>query len=473
MIGDAVIPCISIKIGHEEHIGLLDSGAAYSYVREDLVSRSSRVPAESRSVQTADSQIVRVDAVVTVKHRIGARVIDWTLWVLPSCVFPVILGCDFLRDHHVNFDFANNRACIDGDVVPFTPPTERSAFCAILDCALPADLTASQRANLLRVVLPQYMSTAETPYGRVTIVEHAIDTGSSRPVHQSPRPLSPGERDKVKAIIADLIDKKVIRPSQSPWASPIVMVPKKDGSVRLCIDFRRVNTVTVKDAFPLPRVEDLLEATRGKKWYTTLDAASGYWQIAMEKSSIAKTAFTCCEGLFEWVVMPFGLCNAPATFQRAMQEILGPYLWRNVLVYIDDIIVYSESFEAHLQDVDTILRRLYAHGILLQLKKCRFACQSVEFLGHVVSRQGIQADPSKLEKLRAFPTPTNVAELRTFLGFASYYRKFIRNLATIASPLYRLTQTGAVWEWDADSVAAFTKIKTAIADNATLDYSST
>jgi len=246
----------------------------------------------------------------------------------------------------------------------------------------------------------------------------------------------------------------VIQPSQSPWASPIVLVQKKDGSTRFCVDYRRLNKVTRKDSYPLPRVDDLLDSLAGAQWFTTLDLASGYWQVEVDPEHREKTAFTTGQGLYEFRVMPFGLCNAPSTFQRLMELVLAGLEWDICLAYLDDIVVFGRTFSEHLQRLRTVLSRIKSANLKLSPKKCQFFQQSVSFLGHIISCHGVSTDPTKVESIRKWPVPVDVQELRSFLGLASYYRRFVKGFADIAAPLHKLLQK-CTFTWSEDCDIAF------------------
>lgn len=267
----------------------------------------------------------------------------------------------------------------------------------------------------------------------------------------------------LKLLLAGMLERGVISASKSPWAAPIVMVKKKDGSWRFCVDYRKLNAITHKDASPLPRIEETLTTLTQAEWFSTLDLASGYWQVDNHQ----KTAFTTPLGLFEFQRMPFGLCNGPATFQRLMQHCLSDYIVDFLLVYLDDVIVYSIDFYTHLHHLERVFQRLAQYGLKLRLDKCQFLQQQVKSLGHVVDKTGISPDPSKTVTVQEWPVPTTVREVRAFLGLAGYYRRFIANFALLAQPLNALLVGVPVnkksnnqrIEWTVECQAAFEKLK--------------
>ncbi|XP_012822696.2 uncharacterized protein LOC105947845 [Xenopus tropicalis] len=236
----------------------------------------------------------------------------------------------------------------------------------------------------------------------------------------------------------------IIADSRSPYASPIVIVRKKDGSIRLCVDYRTLNRRTVPDQYTLPRIEETLEALNGSKWFTVMDLRSGYYQVPMASEDQEKTAFICPLGFYQFTRMPQGICGAPATFQRLMEKMLGDLSPRECLVYLDDIIVFGTTLEEHEQRLMNVIDRLIAEGLKLSIDKCKFCRSSVTYVGHVVSTEGIGTDPAKIEAVVTWPKPQNVTELRSFLGFCGYYRRFVEGYSRVAHPLNELLRLSNV-----------------------------
>jgi hypothetical protein len=247
-------------------------------------------------------------------------------------------------------------------------------------------------------------------------------------------------------------------------------VKKKDGKTRFCIDYRKINNVTRKDAYPIPRIEDMLDALGGSQWFTTLDLASGYWQVEVDEASQDKTAFVTKYGTYEFTIMPFGLTNAPATFQRLMNKVLNGMLNRGVVVYLDDINIYTKTFEEHLEKLEEVFRRIKVAGLKIKPSKCKFAKSELTFLGHVISNKGILPDPDKIEKVKNFPRPTNITGIRSFLGLASYYRKFIKDFSALARPMNQLIKKNEPFVWTQEQEDSFNTLKQALISEPVLQY---
>lgn len=316
--------------------------------------------------------------------------------------------------------------------------------------------------------------------GYTDAVQHRLRTRDEEPVAQPYHRVPPNQMKEVQEHIQDLLTKKVIKESHSPYAAPIVIVRKKDGTIRLCVDYRRLNAKTIGDAYPLPRIQESFDALVGSEYFTTLDLASGYHQIAMDPTDQHKTAFVTPMGLYEYTRMPMGLVNAPATFQRLMDQTMSDFIFSFLLVYLDDLLVYSKTFEEHLEHLDRLLERIESTGLKLRIDKCQFLRREVTYLGHTISKEGISCEKGKIEIVRDWPTPTTVTDLRSFLGFASYYRRFIKGFSKIAGPLHDVVTTATrenkkkkadiTRYWDERHQQAFNDLKSNLTSAPVLGY---
>ncbi len=325
------------------------------------------------------------------------------------------------------------------------------------------DLTLRQREELAAAIYEHgdVFSSGPTDMGRTGLVKHTIDTGDQRPVRLPPRRLPIAKQEIEREEVQKMLDRGVIEPCQSSWASPVVLVTKKDGTTCFCVDYRKLNDVTKKDAYPLPRIDDTLDALRGSMYFSTLDLYSGYWKVEMDQRDIDKTAFV-TQGLFRFTVMPFGLCNAPATFDRLMELVLKDLNWKICLIYLDDIIVYGAGFYPALDRLKTVWRRIREANLKLKPTKCCLMRTQVPFLGHIISRRGVGVDSAKTEAVEQWPTPTSVKDVRAFLGLASYYRRYIPGFSTVAAPLTNLMRHGVDLVWDDACEGAFQTLKAAL-----------
>ncbi|KAL8143446.1 hypothetical protein V2J09_016478 [Rumex salicifolius] len=288
-----------------------------------------------------------------------------------------------------------------------------------------------------------------------------LDPGTT-PVSRAPYRMAPVEMKELKKQLEELAIKGYIRPSASPWGGPVLFVRKKDGSMRLCIDYRELNKVTVKNKYPLPRIDDLLDQLHGASVFSKIDLRSGYHQLRIKDEDIPKTAFRTRYRHYEFVVMPFGLTNAPAVFMELMNRVFIEYLDQFVVVFIDDILIYSRSHEEHVEHVEhlrLVLGRLRQHQLYAKLSKCDFWMSEVTFLGHVISAEGVKVDPQKIEAVSAWLPPTNVKEVRSFLGLAGYYRRFVEGFSRIAQLLTNLLPKTKKFEWDDSCMRSFEELK--------------
>lgn len=308
-----------------------------------------------------------------------------------------------------------------------------------LGVKLEEDNLTPDQVDQAKTVLSRWshiFSTGSIDLGRTDLVEHEIKLTDETPFKEPYRRIPPALYEEVRQHLKEMLDAGAIRPSKSPFSSNVVLVRKKDGSLRFCIDFRKLNSRTIKDAYTLPRIDETIDTLIGAKYFSKLDLRSGYWQVEMSEKDKQKTAFTVGNlGFYECNRMAFGLTNAPATFQRLMERCMGELNLKECLIFLDDILIFSESFKDHIQRLEAVFSRLNQHGLKLKASKCEFFKTSVRYLGHVVSCNGVETDPDKIEALASWPKPHNIKTLRSFLGFTGYYRRFIKDYAKIVKPL--------------------------------------
>jgi len=334
-------------------------------------------------------------------------------------------------------------------------------------------LSAADRDRIVDVLVEYkdvFAASATKTPKFTTTVEHSIDTGDAKPIKMNAYRTSKMEERIIQEEVDEMLRNGIIRKSSSPWSFPIVLVDKPDGSKRFCIDYRRLNEVTRKDSYPLPRIVDTIDVLNGAKLFSTIDFLSGYWQIPLDEESIPKTAFVTKFGLFEWLRMPFGLSNAPSTFQRCMDVMLSGLTWKCCLVYLDDILVFSRDVDEHVENLKEILGRLRSSGFSIKLSKCWFGKSEATYLGHLISSDGVKPLPSKIEAVKNFKVPENLKEVRSFLGLVNYYHRFVPNMATIAEPLYALMKKNVHYKWSEQCQKAFEQIKEILVRDPILRY---
>ena len=332
------------------------------------------------------------------------------------------------------------------------------------------DLNPEQLETVKQLIIKykDIFSKDDFDIGRSTLVTHNIDTGDAVPIKQAPRRLPPHRQKLVEDMTDELLARDLIQESQSPWSAPIVLARKHDGSMRLCIDYRLLNSKTVKSAQPLPRVDDTLDRLSGSRWFSCLDCASGYWQMEVAPEDRSKTSFVFANKQYEWKVMPFGLTGAPASFTRLMNLVLGGLTY--CLVYLDDVIVHAPTFEQHLASLTEVFERIRQSGLKLKPSKCHLFQSAVKFLGHVVSENGVACDPEKTQKIADWPVPQNLSDVRSFLGLATYYQRFVPDFSTIAAPLHHLTKKEVPFVWTQQCETAFNTLKSLLMTPPVLAY---
>ena len=348
-----------------------------------------------------------------------------------------------------------------GETISSANIESRASSFKIDDVDINSKLSAQEKSQLEQLLMDyQDVFAANTKKPQQTpLVKHRIITNDALPVNRKQHRVPVAWQDDLKQQVSEMLSNGIIRPSASPWNAPVLLVKKKDNSIRFVCDFRGVNDVTKRDTYPLPHIKDVIDKMAGARYWSTLDAASAYWSIPLVESDKEKTAFSSPNGKFEFNVMPFGLSNAGASYQRMMDMCLAGLPSDRTLAYMDDIVVFNSTFEQHIQDLATVFDRLRSAKVSLKASKCVFASEKVNFLGYELSFEGIQPQQRLTEAISNFPPPTTRKELKSFLGLAGFYRAFIRNFATITQPLNRLTSDNVQFAWSESCESAFCEIK--------------
>lgn len=483
---------------------LIDSGASENYVSPELLDLADKlIPVTNRHVETAGGEITKIQRKIVLSIGLGGYKDRITAYVFPN-KFGLILGKSWLKSSRAVPDWITDTWTLhqDGMVTLLRPDNHMSRPATSQLNYLISHKQANRlikkhqadsyliyikdintnSTNNVTSTLYSIAPTSKDKYWDDLVkqytdvfknelpglpperdVKHVIDTGDAKPVSRAPFKMSPAELDELQKQLKQLLSLGLIRPSTSPWGAPILFVKKKNGEMRMCIDYRALNKVTTKNKHPLPRIDECLDRLQGSTYFTSLDLKSGYHQVRIHPNDIAKTAFNTRYGQYEFLVLPFGLTNAPPTFQHLMNNVLGDCLDKFALVYLDDILIYSKTEEEHRQHVRHVLDRLRKAKLIGNLKKCEFGKRELVFVGYKVTPQGILPDPAKVQSIKNWPALTNVQEVRSFIGLAQYYRRFIPNFASIAAPLTDLTRgTGPKKRsitWTQECQTAFDKIK--------------
>ncbi|KAL0549596.1 hypothetical protein IC582_014082 [Cucumis melo] len=470
-------------LGHYALV-LFDSGSSHSFISSAFVSHA-RLEVEPLhhvlSVSTPSGEcMLSKEKVKACQIEIAGHVIEVTLIVLDMLDFDVILGMDWLAANHASIDCSRKE-------VTFNPPSMASfKFKGGGSKSLPQVISAIRASKLLSQgtwgILASVVDTREVDVSLSSEpvvrdypdvfpeelpglpphreVEFAIELEPGTvSISRAPYRMAPAELKELKVQFQELLDKGFIRPSVSPWGAPVLFVKKKDGSMRLCIDYRELNKVTVKNRYPLPRIDDLFDQLQGATVFSKIDLRSGYHQLRIKDEDVPKTAFRSRYGHYEFIVMSFGLTNAPAVFMDLMNRVFREFLDTFVIVFIDDILIYSKTEAEHEEHLRMVLQTLRDNKLYAKFSKCEFWLKQVSFLGHVVSKAGVSVDPAKIEAVTGWTRPSTVSEVRSFLGLAGYYRRFVENFSRIATPLTQLTRKGVPFVWSKACEDSFQTLK--------------
>lgn len=451
---DDVRPYLKIKIFDKEFLALLDSGCSITvlgkYGWEVLKTFCSLKSSTPTNCTVANGEQCQIIGSITVPIQLRDRVDIFEVLVIPSLPHYVILGVDFWAKMNIIPDLNSGEWAFREE--PLSTPSVVNAIETL------EGLTEQERQELNKLIEDTFTKMGQK-LGCTSIVEHEIRTNSS-PIKQRHYPLSPTLQLQVNKELEQMLADDIIEPSSSPWASPIVLVKKPDGSYRFCVNYKKLNEVSLPDAYPLPFVANTLDKLRDAKYLSTIDLKSAYWQIPVAKESRPLTAFVVpTRGLFQFKRMPFGLHNSPATWQRFIDRVIGFDLEKHVFVYLDDIIICTPTFSKHLEVLREVFRRLLNAGLTMNRDKCQFCKPELKYLGYVVNASGLMVDPEKVEAILKIPTPSNVTEVRRIVGLASWYRRFVPNFSTIVAPITTLLRKNQRFCWDDNCEEALNAIK--------------
>lgn len=487
------------RIGSLSLTFLIDTGSTITLINSKVFNQLSprltqfcQQPSTTLSLRLANQAPLRIQWVLQLPFSFNNTTRWHTTYVAPDLWRQCILGYDFIRKHKICIDGAQqkiyfahrqkfyqhkqtipDRASNTDNRIQRYLQDDSMNSTIIHDISHTKEETkiidsilSNDQQNQLNTLIRSFPNVFTNKPGRTTKLQHHIEVeAGNKPRNSAPYRYAPARRQIIDEQIDEMLNEGVIVPSKSPWASPVVLVQKKDGTTRFCIDYRKLNEITIRDAYPIPRIDDTLDDLQHAQFLSTLDLRSGYWQVAMDEKSKSLTAFITHRGLFECTVMPFGLTNAPATFQRLMDIVLAGLKWKCCLVYLDDIIVYSTTFEQHLQDLRNVFIALAEANLTLKATKCNFCRREMKYLGHIITSDGIKPDPALIETVVKFEIPQKIKDVQAFLGLTGYYRRFVQNYAKIAEPLHKLlrftqkTTPKNSLDWNMDCTTAFNKLK--------------
>ena len=485
----------TVTVAGNDVIAILDTGAAMSVISSSLVNALDLEFAKSsrRTLVMADGvRRVPLGEIANLDISIGELGLTVDLVVIDSHRDILILGVDFLANYGITINVKSSEAYIEDEntkyviplVSPDATPEEVTMIGFVEDTEIqpPANGEKGPRVGEMdpatKVKFEQLLEANKDVFAsevsdltQTNRAVHLIPTGDSAPVFSRQYRLTPMERNYLMEEIPKLVASGVITPAESPWNSPIIFV-KKPGSkeLRLCVDFRRVNALTTPDRFYLPLLEQLQDVMFGSKVFSVIDMFKGFWQVPIHPADRDKTAFSTFLGTYKFNVMAYGLRNAPSTFQRLVNNVFQDLLWKNVVIFIDDLCVFTPDMDTHVKILEEVFSRIRENNLKCNVKKCRFAFGSVTYLGHCLSGQGISLDDSKVAAITSLKPPTSVKELRSFLGLCGFFRRFVPAFATIVKPLNRLLRKNSVWSWGFVENNAFCELQQMLTSRPVLGF---
>ena len=429
---------------------LIDTGSSVSLLPTSIFhpkALGELSPYRGRVVSVCGGQL-KIEGELRETVQIGGAVVVKDFLICEGLHVP-ILGFDFLSRYSAILDIKERTISFPSGKVRFDEATSISA--------VSAKVASSDTLRSLVQEFSDVVRDDDTCVGETSMIEHDIILKDEQPICIRPRPIPFHLRQTVRDQLSKMLQLGVIEKSTSPWSSPILLVPKSNGSYRFCIDFRKLNEKSVKDPVPMPRIDDVFSQIGGASVFSTLDLLSGFWQVPMAPHARKYTAFTVGSQHYQFTKMPFGLSGGPSTFVRLMQSVLEGV--SNVAVYGDDVLIFSNSLEEHLYHLTSVLTRLRNAGLVVNAKKCQFGQSQVNFLGHCISAGKTSPLRSKIECVQDFPQPKTKKQLQAFIGLAGFYRRFVPNFSEVLVPLYDLLRKNAAWNWSPKEEAAFQEIK--------------
>ncbi|KAI3784173.1 hypothetical protein L1987_43267 [Smallanthus sonchifolius] len=463
---------------------LFDTGADKSFLSlnfEPLLAKTRSQLEKTFTIEIANGDSLTIESIIyDCSLELNDHTFPINLIPMPLGSFDIIIGMDWLSNHHAEvicfekciriplpsgetLRVFGEKPCMGLKLMSCTTAQKylRKKYIAFLTHIVQKDVKEKsiQDIPIIRD-FPEVFPKDLSGLPPVRQVEFRIDLmPGANPVARAPYRLAPSEMQELASQLQELSDKGFIRPSHSPWGAPVLFVKKKDGSFRMCIDYRELNKLTIKNRYPLPRIDDLFDQLQGSTCFSKIDLRSGYHQLRVQEDDIPKTAFQTRYGHYEFMVMPFGLTNAPAVFMDLMNRVCKPYLDKFVIVFIDDILIYSKTKADHEEHLILVLDLLKKEQLYAKFSKCEFWLKEVQFLGHIVNDKGIHVDLAKIETVKNWNAPKTPTEVRSFLGLAGYYRRFISDFSKIAVPLTALTHKGKTYEWGPKQEEAFQTLK--------------
>lgn len=453
-------PFVSVYIINNTFSALLDSGATVSCLGGDSFKQFLDLGIELTKVDfnvtTADGSSQSVLGTLTLPVTYNTITREVVFYVIPSLSPNFILGVNFWKQFR-----------IAPELFPDVHEHDLSGQINELRAIRPASSLSVSESRALSKIISKFdsISYEKKGLGLTHLVKHKIVT-TGPPIKQRYYPLSPARQRQLDAEVDEMLSLGVIRPSRSPWSSPVIIVQKKDGTGRFCLDSRKLNNVTIRDSYPLPHIARILDNLGGARYVSSIDLSKAFWQVPLDEDSCEKTAFVVPgRGLFEFTRMPFGLKNAPSELQRLADALFGPEFDDNAFCYLDDLILISEDFDSHIKLLNKVFERLRDAGLTINQKKSEFCRSELKYLGYIVDSQGLRTDPVKIVSIKDFPIPKNAKGIRAFLGLSGYFRRFIKGFSSIAAPLTKLTGSKngvSNFKWTPEAEKAFNDLKQAL-----------